>query len=72
MKTLIIFAHTFWEASSTNKILLKSTKNMQSLLKPLYYTFAYVGCISVEYYAIFNANRGNIDINAYHKAIKKG
>ncbi|MBX1797850.1 NAD(P)H-dependent oxidoreductase [Campylobacter jejuni] len=31
MKTLIIFAHTFWEDSKVNKTLLESAKDLQSV-----------------------------------------
>lgn len=38
---------------------------LEELLKPIYYAFEYLGCRSLEHYAIFSANANNLDIDAY-------
>ncbi|MCE3039096.1 NAD(P)H-dependent oxidoreductase [Helicobacter anatolicus] len=43
---------------------------LEELLKPIYHALKYCGCEYVEHYAIFQANVDNLDLNAYHNAIK--
>ncbi|HEF8221595.1 TPA: NAD(P)H-dependent oxidoreductase [Campylobacter jejuni] len=88
MKTLIIFAHTFWEDSKVNKALFESIKNsnlggaqesydghhgatLEELLKPICYTFEYLGCKSLKPFAIFSADANKLDLKAYQDAISQ-
>lgn len=38
---------------------------LEELLKPIYYSFEYLGCKSVKPYAIFNASVDGLDLNVY-------
>ncbi|MCE3036700.1 NAD(P)H-dependent oxidoreductase [Helicobacter sp. faydin-H20] len=45
---------------------------LEEILKPIYHALKYCGCEYVKHYAIFQANVNNLDLNAYHNAIKLG
>lgn len=42
---------------------------LEELLKPIYYSFEYLGCKSIKPYAIFNANINTLDLNTYKKVL---
>lgn len=44
---------------------------LDTLLSPLYSSFKYCGCESMEYFAIFSANTNDLNLEAYKNAILK-
>ncbi|HED6832935.1 TPA: NAD(P)H-dependent oxidoreductase [Campylobacter coli] len=44
---------------------------LEELLKPIYYTFEYLGCKSLKPFAIFNANANKLDLKAYKDVISQ-
>ncbi len=42
---------------------------LEELLKPIYYSFEYLGCKSIRAHAIFNANDSNLDLELYKKEL---
>ncbi|EIL6659337.1 flavodoxin family protein [Campylobacter coli] len=44
---------------------------LEELLKPIYYTFEYLGCKSLKPFAIFSANANKLDLKAYQDAISQ-